>query len=78
MPKSLISVPMEASWAKERFAEAGAALEVGDWALAAAKLDVARLHLERAALAEGQTLQPRTEAGQQLEQKHAAIRGVFG
>jgi hypothetical protein len=70
-------IPMEASWAREKLAEAQAAILEQKWAVAAAKLDVARLHLEQAALAEGQTLQPRTEAGQALEEKHAAVRGVL-
>lgn len=73
----LKEIPMEVSWAQEKLAEAQAAISEHKWALAAAKLDVARLHLEQAALADGQPLQPRTEAGQALEEKHAAVRGVL-
>jgi hypothetical protein len=66
---------MESSWAREKLTEAEAAIRELNWAGAAAKLDVARLHLECAALAAGQALQARTAAADELEQKHAGLRG---
>jgi hypothetical protein len=72
-----LALPPEASWAREKIAEASTAILDGDWATSAAKLDVARLHLERAALRAGQSLTPRTSAAQALELKHGKLRGVM-
>lgn len=65
----------EIRWALEKMAKADELIKYGQLASAAGELDIARLHLETAAVAAGQQLVPRLEAAQALEERHAVLKG---
>jgi hypothetical protein len=67
----------EVRWALEKIADVDELIACGQFATAASRLDVARLHLETAAVDMGQALAPRTTAGQAMEERHAKLRGVL-
>lgn len=64
--RTLREVPVEASWAKEQIEKAIDQIDEGGYSAAGSFLDIARLHIEQAALAKGQSLWPRTSAAQRV------------
>ena len=79
MPKkpAVKTVPMEVAWATEKLRLGSESLAYGLYAEAASSFDMARQHLECAALQLNQPLRPRTDAAQGLERRHAILRGPF-
>lgn len=67
----------EVRWAYEKLADVNELIAHGEYATAAQRLDVARLHLETAALAIEQPLVARTQAAQAMEERHAKLRGIL-